>query len=75
MSFRNIRANKTERVNAGGLRQFPIWTPLTARVGQFGRSTERRRRGLFVEPQCAKFLSSVRSGIGLRMSPLRGWQT
>ena len=33
-----VTANKITGPNAGGPRQFPIQTPLSARVGQFGRS-------------------------------------
>ena len=32
------RSNQITGPNAGGPRQFPIRTPLAARVGQFGRS-------------------------------------
>ena len=32
-----MQANKITRPNAGGPRQFPIPTPLAARIGQFCR--------------------------------------
>jgi hypothetical protein len=45
--MRTTTANKVTGPNAGGPRQFPIRTPLAARVGQFwrwlnGRAGQRR---------------------------------
>jgi hypothetical protein len=38
--YRPLPSNKITGPNAGGPRQFPIWTPLAARVGQFWRSAK-----------------------------------
>jgi hypothetical protein len=48
--FSIMPANKITGPNAGGLRQFPIRTPVGARVGQFCRSAL-RAGGVILWPQ------------------------
>lgn len=56
MYLEKRRANKVTGPNAGGRRQFPIRTPLAARVGQFCRSAEKLMRILII---MAAFFSSL----------------